>query len=69
MLSSQTTYDQCDISNFVPTPSRDISRNSNWSPLTPPPIWVDFRKIKRHTVISEGLAEYLVKIVLELWIS
>lgn len=38
MLSSQTTYDQCDISNFVPTPSRDLSRGSNWSPLTPPPI-------------------------------
>ncbi|XP_045196119.1 T-box transcription factor T homolog 1-like [Mercenaria mercenaria] len=38
MLSSHATYDQCDISNFVPTPSRDISRNSNWSPLTPPPI-------------------------------
>lgn len=44
MLSSQTTYDQCDISNFVPTPNRDISRNSNWSPLTPPPIWMtDFK--------------------------
>lgn len=37
MLSSQN-YDQCDLKNFVPTPGRDITRNTNWSPLTPPPI-------------------------------
>lgn len=37
MLNAQTTYDQCDISNFVPH-VRDITRNNSWSPLTPPPI-------------------------------
>ncbi|KAL3883908.1 hypothetical protein ACJMK2_030153 [Sinanodonta woodiana] len=31
------SYDQCDISNFVST-TRDFSRNSNWSPLSQPPI-------------------------------
>ncbi|XP_052240941.1 T-box transcription factor T homolog 1-like [Dreissena polymorpha] len=36
--SGLMAFDQCDISSFVPTPSRDVSRNSNWSPLTPPPI-------------------------------
>ena len=34
---SSPSYEQCDISNFLP-PSRDLSRNSSWSPLTPPPI-------------------------------
>ncbi|KAL4232815.1 hypothetical protein ACF0H5_007501 [Mactra antiquata] len=38
MLSGQTTYDQCEISNFVSAQNRDLTRNSNWSPLTPPPI-------------------------------
>ena len=40
MLSSQN-YDQCDVTNYLPTSGRDIPRNSNWSPLTPPPIWLD----------------------------
>ncbi|WAR08953.1 TBXT1-like protein [Mya arenaria] len=38
LMFSSNSFEQCDISNFIPTPSRDISRNSNWSPLTPPPI-------------------------------
>ena len=37
MLSAQTSFDQCDVTNYM-AQSRDMSRNTNWSPLTPPPI-------------------------------